>query len=486
MKMHIQSKVNPPQGGRLASITEVHQIQEETGACPSIAPTDRQESDALVTTEVNVQLSSPVKNKGIASSTGLKQLPLFDLRASWDTQSLQRLAACASRQGRQVTLHPSLAESLTTLMRPLSSELYQMEPLSSSAKRPVLVTFDGRYATIRRRVKVHLMDYCATEPDHMSALLSSVSQVSHDVHEWMTAEISEHLKANTISVTTLQPGLERLDMSLVDTTARPLSVSVFDCVKEETQDEETKQDQACIMAIEEMFPPVRQVVVQFPSGFTKPYRSGIRVAFSGEQLAPTSVNVEQTHIIQGAADGAKLEINDESKIIADKTVVGDNKKAKRKNQRPKASQRRSRKDIKKCPTKEDEPELSVRGTEPILHNVKTEAKVEQEVVPPKHYPVTESSDARPDKIGHQAKEMTPHKTPSDSELTASIADAQEGKVKGSNKLNVRTKQSKSKKTTSKMNAKAEQLSLQGVKINRESKKQKRKESLSVKRPVTPK
>ncbi|XP_032218589.2 uncharacterized protein LOC116601878 isoform X1 [Nematostella vectensis] len=108
MKMHIQSKVKSLQGRPLASITEVHQIQEETGACPSIVSTDRQESDALVTTEVNVQPSSSVKSIVTASSTGLKELRPFDLRASWDTQSLESLAACASRQGRQVTLHPHL------------------------------------------------------------------------------------------------------------------------------------------------------------------------------------------------------------------------------------------------------------------------------------------------------------------------------------------------------------------------------------------
>ncbi|XP_048575959.1 uncharacterized protein LOC125557416 [Nematostella vectensis] len=172
MKMHIQSKVKSLQGGRLASITEVHQIQEETGACLSIASTVCRQSDAFVTTELNVQPSSPVKYKGIASSTGLKELRLFDLGTSWDTQSLQRLAACASRQGRRVTLHPSLAKSLTGLMRPLSLKLEQIEPLTLSAKRPVLVSFNGRHAIFRRRVKVHLMDYCATEPDHMSALLS--------------------------------------------------------------------------------------------------------------------------------------------------------------------------------------------------------------------------------------------------------------------------------------------------------------------------
>ncbi|XP_048588368.1 uncharacterized protein LOC116601882 isoform X2 [Nematostella vectensis] len=108
MKMHIQSKVKSLQGGRLASITEVHQIQEKTGACPSIASTDHRESDAPVTTEVNVQPSSSVKSIVTASSTGLKELRPFDLRASWDTQSLESLAACASRQGRQVTLHPHL------------------------------------------------------------------------------------------------------------------------------------------------------------------------------------------------------------------------------------------------------------------------------------------------------------------------------------------------------------------------------------------
>ncbi|XP_048588080.1 uncharacterized protein LOC116617874 isoform X2 [Nematostella vectensis] len=80
--------------------------------------------------------------------------------------------------------------------------------------------------------------------------------------------------------------------------------------------------------------------------------------------------------------------------------------------------------------------------------------------------------------------MTPHKTAS--ELAASITDAQEGKVKGSNKLNVRTKQNKSKKAANKMDAEAEQLSVHGVKINlRESRKQKSKESVSVKKPVTP-
>ncbi|XP_032220974.2 uncharacterized protein LOC116603600 [Nematostella vectensis] len=267
-------------------------------------------------------------------------------------------------------------------------------------------------------------------------------------------------------------------MGFTDTTSRPFLVSVFGCVNEEGQDEETKQDQTGIMTIEEMFLPVRQMVVEFPSGFTKPYHSGIRVAFSGEQLAPTSVNGEQTHIIQGAADGAKLEINDESKIIADKTEVADvsiqsaptiteiqkekeiisnqylkrneesssveepqletggeddrvskndnhanlitdagvlhapnegndgeltsghtpstsandgdtsnknqqllhkcvqaqKKKAKHKNQRPKASQRRSRKDIKECPTKKDEPELSVKRTKSIFRQNRSESR----------------------------------------------------------------------------------------------------------------
>ncbi|XP_048588078.1 uncharacterized protein LOC116616873 [Nematostella vectensis] len=104
MKMHIQSKVKSLQGGRLASITEVHQFQEKTGACPSIASTDRQESNALVTTEVNVQPSPPVKNKEIASSTGLKELRPFNLSASWYTQSLERLAACAGASSHTPSL----------------------------------------------------------------------------------------------------------------------------------------------------------------------------------------------------------------------------------------------------------------------------------------------------------------------------------------------------------------------------------------------
>ncbi|XP_048588323.1 uncharacterized protein LOC116621551 [Nematostella vectensis] len=737
---------------RLASITEVHHFQEKTGACSSIASTDRQENDAIVTTEVNVQPSSPVKSIVTASSTGLKELRPFDLRASWDTQSLERLAACASRQGRQVTLHPSLAEFLNTLMRPLSLELEQMEP-PSSAKRPVLVTMHGRHAIIRHRVKVHLMDYCATNPDNMSTLLSSVSQVSHDEHEWMVAEMSEHLKANTVSVSTLQIDLEGIGMGFMDTTARPLSVSVFGFVKEEAQDEETKQDQACIMAIEEMFSLLRQMVVELPSGFMEPYLPGIRgsrkthliddfatapehmaalpssaiqlsqdehqdcldankiratsvqvhlevldlvlpntsvpdpvsvsksaslgeesqsedidlkqhgcclekpqcritetlsegytdgvttlatdfagglpntpvpdpvyesksaslgkksqdedtvlkqhesceeepqclksetlpkgstdgvttmttdpdpVAESetahleeegepheycsvdgGKQLASTFIYVEQTQIIhrdatrmylkkdedsssveepqleiRGGDDRVSKNDNDanlatdagvvhtpnegvdrelpsdrttpmstndgdtskENQQLLHKCAQAQKKKAKRKNQRPKTSKRRSRKDKNDCPQEENDQELSVIGKESILYKLKTEAIVEQDVVPPKHYPVTESSDVRRDEIGHQAEEMTPHKTAS--ELAASITDAQEGKLKGSNKLNVQTKQNKSRKTANKMDVEAEQLSVQGAKINlRESKKQKSKESVSVKKPVTPK
>ncbi|XP_048588338.1 uncharacterized protein LOC116617480 [Nematostella vectensis] len=687
-------KTRSVEGARLASITEVHQFQERAGACPSIASTDRQESDALVTTEVNVQPSSSVKSIVTASSTGLKELRPFDLRASWDTQSLERLAACASRQGRQVTLHPSLGESLTRLMRPLSLELEQMEP-PSSAKRPVLVTMHGRHAIIRRRVKVHLMDYCGTEPDNKSTLLSSVSQVSHDEHEWMVAEMSEHLKANKLNVSTLQLNLERLGMGLMDMAVRFLLEPGFGSGKEEArkeESEETKQYQACFISTEEMFSPVRQMVIDLPSDRMKPYFPGIRgsrkthliydCATAPEHMAalpssaiqlsrndhqcvvekssdsldvtpatdlaradacfpaiavpnPVSVpksasfgeerqgeNPDLKHhecceeepqypmtetLPKGNADGVTTlgtdfagdlpdtpfpapvyeskssSLGEESKgedtaleqheccvkepkslmsetlpeditdglsiqynqylkkdeesssveeprlvigVEKDRVSKNDNdanlatvagvvhtpnegvdrelpsdrttpmstndgdtskenqqllhkctqaqkKKAKRKNQRPKISQRKSRTGKQECQKKENEPELSVIGKESILHNFRTEAIVEQDVVSAKQYPMTESSDARSDKISHQAEDRTPHKTPTASELAASITDAQEGKVKGSNKLNVRTKQSKSKNT----DAEAELLSVQGVKINlRESKNQNRKES----------
>ncbi|XP_048588371.1 uncharacterized protein LOC116601875 isoform X2 [Nematostella vectensis] len=692
-RLHIcgSLKTQSAEGGRFASITEVHQFQEKTGACPSNASTDRQESDALVATEVNVQPSSSVKSIVTASSTGLKELRPFDLRASWDTQSLESLAACASRQGRQVRLHPSLAEFLNTLMRPLSLEFELIEPLSSSAERSVLVSFNGRYATIRRRVKVHLMDYCATEPDNMSTLLSSVSQVSHDEHEWMVAEMSEHLKANKLNVSTLQPNLERFGMGLMDMAYKICSLLKpgFGSGKEEArkeESEETKQYQACFISTEEMFSPVRQMVIDLPSGLMKPYLPGIRgsrkihliydCATAPEHMAalpssaiqlsqddhqylvaekrsdcldatpatdlarvdacfpaiavpnpvsvpksasfgeerqgenpnlkhhecceeepqcpitepngvttlrtdfagdlpdtpfPTPVyeskssslgeeskgedtaleqheccvkerksfmsemlpeditdgvsiqykqylkkdeesSVEEPQLVIGGEedrvpkndndanlatdagvvhtpnDGVDRELpsdctfpmstNDgdtskENQQLLHKCAQAQKKKAKRKNQRPKTSQRKSRTGKQECQKKENEPELSVIGKESILHNFSAEAIVEQDVVSAKQYPMTQSSDARRDEISHQAEERIPHKTPTASELAASITDAQEGKVKGINKLNVRTKQSKSKNT----DAEAELLSVQGVKINlRESKNQNRKES----------
>ncbi|XP_048588881.1 uncharacterized protein LOC116615052 [Nematostella vectensis] len=584
-------------GGRFASITEVHQIQEETRACPSIASTELQNSVALVTTGVNVQPSSSVKSMVIASFSGFKKLRPFDLRASWDTQSLESLAACASRQGRQVTLHPSLAEFLNTLMRPLSFKLEQMETLSLSAKRPVLVTMHGRHAIIRRRVKVHLMDYSATEQDHMSALLSPFSQVSNDKHEWMVADISEHLKAKKLSVSTLQLDLERLGIGLMDMAVRSLLEAGFGVGKKEARKEkveETKQDQACIISTVEMFSPVRQMVIdlplpdkpvpgpvyesksssleeecqgkdiklkqyecfeeepQYPMTETLPKGNADGVTTLGTDFAgglpdtavpapvyeskssslgeeskgedtaleqdeccveepkclmsetlPESItdavsiqynqylkkdekssSVDEPQlVIGGEEDRVSKNYNDanlatdagvvhtpnegvdrelpsdrtppmstndldtskENQQLLHKCAQTQKKKPKRKNQRPKTSQRKSRKDKQECQKNENETKYSVIEKESILHNFKTEAIVEQDVVSAKQYPMTESSGARRDEISHQS----PHKSPTASELAAGITDAQEGKVKGGNKLNVQTKQNKSKKTDTK-------------------------------------
>ncbi|XP_032237661.2 uncharacterized protein LOC116618255 [Nematostella vectensis] len=164
------------------------------------------------------------------------------------------------------------------------------------------------------------------------------------------------------------------------------------------------------------------------------------------------------------------------------------KEAKRKKQRPKSSRRRSQKENKGCPKKESESEHTVEGRKYTLQNAKTEVRLDDnDAINPKHNTsVTESPDEGRDDISPQTRGVTGHKTSTTYEAGSGIVNV-EGKHKESDKLNPQTKHNKTRKTSNKIDAAADQLSVQSAESNvRESEKAKRKETLSVEKPVASK
>ncbi|XP_048588990.1 uncharacterized protein LOC116618253 [Nematostella vectensis] len=240
VRMHIEQKVKSLQ-------VSVHHIQQR-----AIAATDRQDR------KEDIQPALPANMSFIASSSGFVEVHLSAILGSLSTQSLESLASSASRQGRQVTLHPFITDSLATLTRPISVVLSPASQLPIAL--PSLVNMkNGKYTVERRSIKVHLVDYSANVPGHVSALPMSVSHLPHDDDQCVMTEKSESIEANIIRVTTLQLDLEEIKKDL----PKILVKSVFGWVTEVCPDEETERDQARITQTELIKPsaPVKQVAV---------------------------------------------------------------------------------------------------------------------------------------------------------------------------------------------------------------------------------